>query len=33
MKLFDNCKEFKMENNKIIKGMISEEDEEYEFLN
>lgn len=31
MKLFDNCKNFKLQNNKYISGMISDEGESYDF--
>ena len=31
MKLFDNCKNFKLENEKNIMGMISDEGESYDF--
>jgi dynein heavy chain len=31
MKLYDNCKALNIENNKVIKGMTSEESESYEF--
>lgn len=33
MKLFYNCKKFKLLNDKIIQGMESEEGESYEFKN
>ncbi len=31
MKLFDNCKQFKLQNDKIITGMVSDEGESYKF--